>query len=907
MTTGQDAARNYATDVLLRDGTSLHVRAIRSDDKVRLQEHFHSLGATSVYQRFLGFKTALTESDLRRLTEIDFYEHVALVATTSLESDEKFIGVGRYVRLPPGSDGVLRAEFALAVSDAWQGRGVGTALLEILAGIASRAGIERFESDIFSNNTSMLDVLAHIGFDVSTDSDGDEIRAWFPVRLTEGARHAADARAFAAAAKSVRALLEPRSVALVGASGRPNTIGAALLNNLRGHFRGPVFPINPNADEIDGQKCYPTAVSVGAAVDLGVIAVPAHAVLESVRDCAAAGARGVVVISAGFAEVSPEGREEQNRLRRFVRASGLRMVGPNCMGILNTDPAFALNATFAPTQAPAGNVAMLSQSGALGLAVLDYARELHVGISTFVSVGNKADVSGNDLLAYWKDDPRTDVIALYLESFGNPRRFARLAREVALRKPIVAVKSGRSAAGTRAASSHSASLACLDVGVDALFEQAGVIRTNTLEGMFDVVTLLATQGAPRGPRIGVVTNAGGPAILLADACEAQGLMLPELTAASLAQLRAILPANASVKNPVDMIAAASARQYEQTIAIVGADPNIDAVVAVYVPPLVTTTEEIAAAVARGAGAVPREKPVVTVFLACKGAPPILASGPRGALPSYAFPENAARALSAAFKYHRWRTRARGVVVHLTDEERSEARRIVHAALEARKEPHWLEPSEVRSLLAATRIGMAPFEVVAPEAATAAAKTLGYPVVAKAVASGLVHKTEAGGVALGLRSDTDVKNAVNKMRADLQARGFELDKVIVQREVSAGLEAIVGVVADPTFGPLIVAGLGGVQVELLKDVSFHLPPVSDVDAADMIDRLRLRPLFSGYRGSPPADRSALMTLIQRLSALVEEVPELQELDLNPVRVLPQGEGAIVVDARIRIAPPSLTYQ
>ncbi len=702
-----------------------------------------------------------------------------------------------------------------------------------------------------------------------------------------------------ASARSIRALFEPKSVALLGASRKPMTISGTLLRNLRESFKGAIYPVNSAGGEIQGLPAFTTVAAIGRPIDLGIIAVPAAGVFQAVRECARAGANSVVVISAGFGEMGPEGQAEQERIRDFVRSSGMRMVGPNCMGILNTDPRVGLNATFAPTAAPPGNVGMLSQSGSLGVAILEHARDLHIGISSFVSVGNKADVSGNDLLAFWKDDPRTDVIALYLESFGNPWRFARLAPEVARRKPIVAVKSGRSAAGTRAASSHSASLACLDVGVDALFEQAGVIRTNTLEEMFDVAALLATQPPPCGPRVGVVTNAGGPGILLADACEAQGLILPELTAASLQQLRSLLPATAGFKNPIDMIASATPEQYERAIEIVGQDPGVDSVIVVFVPPLVTTAEEIAAAVAKSAATVPAHKPVLTVFLASKGAPPVLATGGRGRLPSYAFPENAARALSAALKHQRWRERPAGDIVRLTDEQRSEARRIVQASLEARPEPHWLESDDVRALLAVAGIAMADLRVARPEDAAGVASSMGFPLVAKAVAPGLVHKTDVGGVVLDLRSEGEVTAAVATMRDRLARAGFALENVILQRQIEGGLEALVGVVVDPTFGPLLVCGIGGVHVELLRDVSFHLPPISDLDAAEMIDRLRLRPLFDGYRGSPPADRAALITLLQRLSALVEDMPELRELDLNPVRVRRPGEGAIVVDARIRV--------
>ena len=869
---------SFTTDVLLKDGESLRIRSVRPEDREALARDFPPGLAGHDFDLDLGF-----------------------VATRGSE-DEEIVGFGRFHRLEAAPDAVPRAEFALSVADAWRQRGVGTALLEQMTSAASRLGIERFEADVLPGAPAMMDLLGHIGFDVGSETRGGVIRPWFPVRLTEASRRAMDARASRAAARSIRALFEPRSVALLGASRKDLTISGTLLRNLRASFKGAIYPVNPAGGEIQGLPAYPSVAAIGRPIDVGLIAVPAAGVFQAVRECAEAGTNAVVVISAGFGEMGAEGHAEQERIRDFVRRSGMRMVGPNCMGILNSDPEVGLNATFAPTAAPPGNVGMLSQSGSLGVAILEHACDLHIGISSFVSVGNKADVSGNDLLAFWKDDPRTDVIALYLESFGNPRRFARLAPEVARRKPIVAVKAGRSAAGTRAASSHSASLACLDVGVDALFEQAGVIRTATLEEMFDVVALLSTQPPPSGPRVGVVTHAGGPGILLADACEAQGLVLPELEAATLEQLKTFLPPSAGFKNPIDMIASATPEQYERTIEIVGRDQNVDSVIVVFVPPLVTTAEEIAAAVARSASTVPAHKTVLTVFLASKGAPPMLPSGGRGRLPAYGFPENAARALSAALRYQRWRERPPGERVRLTDEQRARARKIVQNSLDARSERHWLETEEVRALLEVVGIAMADTRVARPEDAATAARAMGFPLVAKAVAPGLVHKSDVGGVALNLRSEGEVSAAVASMRDRIGKAGFALEKVILQKQVEGGLEALVGVVVDPTFGPLLVCGIGGVQVELLRDVSFHLSPVSDLDAADMIDRLRLRPLFDGYRGSPPADRAALITLLQRLSALVEETPELRELDLNPVRVMPPGQGAIVVDARILVGRP-----
>jgi len=535
--------------------------------------------------------------------------------------------------------------------------------------------------------------------------------------------------------------------------------------------------------------------------------------------------------------------------------------------------------------------------------MLDHARSLNLGISTFVSVGNKADVSGNDLLCYWADDPRTAIIVLYLESFGNPRRFGRIAPLVARRKPIVAVKSGRSAAGTRAASSHSAALASLDVAVDALFEQAGVIRTNTLEEQFDLATLLSTQPVPKGPHVGVVTNAGGPGILLADACEARGLTLPELSAASLETLRGFLPPQAGLANPIDVIASATADQLEHAITVVGSDPNIDAVVVVYIPLYVTQTEAYAAAIARGAGAVPAHKPVLSVFMSSRGAPLMLAGGSRGRLPSFSFPENAALALAAAERYGRWRERPQETPCTLDRCAQSTIRAVIDRVLSRDSNPQWLEPSDLATVLRAAGVEFVQAEQAAPADAATVAERMGFPLVAKAIAPGLIHKSDVGGVILGLRSSHEVEAAAQTLSERMRAIGKPLEGVLLQREIPGGIEALVGVTTDPTFGPLVVCGLGGVLVELLRDVSFRLTPVTDADAADMIVKLRASTLLDGYRGAPPGDRAALAAVIMRVSALVEVIPELHELDLNPIKILPPGEGAIVVDGRMRVGPPA----
>ncbi|MFN7955197.1 MAG: GNAT family N-acetyltransferase [bacterium] len=899
-----DDLHSYAVRDVLKDGGSVLVRAIRPDDKPGLVDLFQRLSPRSIYFRFMGTKKRLTEEELVRFTELDFIDHVGLAVTLRDVEREHIIGVGRYIAIAGAiDDGQRRADVAFAVDDSHQGRGIGTLLLEHLARLARANGVVLFEADVLGENNQMLDVFAHSGFRASRSFEGGVFHVSFPVSETSAVIEAEHVRERHASAQSLHPILEPRAVALVGASRRPRSIGHALLANLKRHgFPGPIYPIHPVAKRIAGLPAFPRVSAVGQPIDLAVIAVPAPAVEEVVADCVRAGVRGVVVISAGFAEVSNEGRACERRLRDQIRESGLRMVGPNCMGVINTNPAAPLDATFAASTPPAGNVGFLSQSGALGIALLDDAKRRGLGISTFVSVGNKADVSGNDLLAYWAEDERTQVIALYLESFGNPRKFARVAPEVARTKPVIAVKSGRSRAGRRAAASHSAALANSDVAVDALFEQAGVIRAKTLEELFDVAALLSTQPLPPGPRVGIVTNAGGPGILLADACEDAGLSVPELDRATRAQLATFLSPHAATANPVDTIASATAQQFGRAVEVVGAADSVDAVVAVFVQPFAGSPDDAAAALALAAGRVPKEKPVVAVFVGTRGAPPAIAQGPRGQLPVYEFPENAAQALAAAHRYARWRRRPRGEIFHFDPFATSAIRAVVDRVLStANGQPVWVSAMDLATLLRAAGLHHAEAVVARTENAGVMAEELGYPLVAKAIAPGLVHKSDVGGVIVGLRSRFEVEQAVTTLADRMRRAGTQLEAVLLQRQVQGGIEALVGVTSEPTFGPLVVCGLGGVQVELLRDAAFRLTPVSDLDAAEMLERLRSKKLLDGYRGQPAGDRAALARVIQRVAALVEVVPELTDLDLNPIKVMPPGEGTIIVDARLQLTP------
>ncbi len=868
------------SDVVLRSGSTLRLRPIRPSDTVRLLEFERRLPAGSPYFRFFG-AAGPAEAAAAGACRADYRDRFGYVG----EGGGRIVAVAHYRRDP--SDPAL-AEVTFAVEGALQGQGIGTRMLERLAEIARERGIRVFEAQAGGTNPRMLDVFANCGFPMTRRPDPAGDRIVVSLEPTRAFEEKSAERSEKAAAASMARLFEPRRVAVLGASRQRGKIGAEIFHNvLAAGFRGKAFPVNPAASEIEGVACYARVVEIPEPVDLAVIAVPAAAVPAAIDDCIAGGVRGIVVITAGFSETGEEGRRREAAILEKVRDAGIRMVGPNCMGLVNTDPAVRLNATFAPTYPPEGRVALSSQSGALGLALLDYAARLNVGISTFVSVGNKADVSGNDLVQYWAEDPRTEVILLYLESFGSPGVFGRIARRVARRKPIVAVKAGRSRAGARAASSHTGALAESDAVVDALFRQAGVIRTGTLEELFDVAALLAHQPVPRGRRVAVVTNAGGPAILAADACEAQGLELPPLSAETTAALRSLLPAAASVANPVDMLASAPPEHYSRVLRLVLADPSVDSLLVIFIPPIATNVDAVASAVVEGTRAA-GEKPVLAIFMSAKGAPPIL-----NAIPSYPFPESAAIALARATEYGEWRSRPPGSVVAFHDLKPGEAREVLRVALE--RGGGWLDPIEAGKLLAAFGIPAAPVRLARDaDGAASAAGELGYPVAVKAVGPAILHKTEVGGVRLGIASAAELRRAC----ADLVSRlGSALTGILVQPMVSGGVEVIVGVVHDPTFGPLVLYGSGGTLVELVSDVAFRLHPITDADAAAMLEEVRGTALLRGYRGAPRADEAGLRELLLRVSSLVEACPEVREMDLNPVRVL--EKGVRVLDARIRV--------
>lgn len=688
---------------------------------------------------------------------------------------------------------------------------------------------------------------------------------------------------------SLDPIVAPRVVAVVGASRVRGGIGSELLHNLRtAGFTGRLVVVNPHAEVVDGVPSFPTLADVPGDIDLAVITVPAAAVASVVDACIAKGVRGLIVITAGFRECGAAGAAAEAALVARVRAARLRMIGPNCMGVINTDPAVNLNATFAPTFPPAGSVAFLSQSGALGLTILQFAARLNIGISTFVSVGNAADVSNNDLIRYWADDPRTSVILLYLESVGNPRTFAQLARTLTPQKPIVLVKAGRTRAGARAARSHTGALASGDNVVDAMCRQTGIIRVESLEGLFGMATLLANQPLPRGPRVAVLTNAGGPGIMAADAVEASGLQIAALEATTTAALTALCPAEASVGNPVDLLAAAPPDRYGRALRLLLDDPHVDSVLVVYTPPLVTHTAEVARAVRAVADAHPSGKTVVATFLDVAGVSDAL-----GRIPSFAFPEAAVSALARACRYAAWRTRPREAPVRPVNCDTTRAAAVVAAAL-ARHED-WLSAVGVATVLAAIGVPALPVEAVTAETLTAVADRIRYPVVLKAVGETLLHKTESGGVVLDLRTREELAAAFAELTARLGAR---MQGAVLQPYTRGGVEMLIGAARDAAFGPIVTCGLGGTRVELLHDVGMRLAPVASEDVRELLTELAGAALLSGYRGAPAVHRDALVEAVCRVSWLVADVADVAELDLNPVLASP--DGVVALDARIRVA-------
>ncbi|MEV0384045.1 GNAT family N-acetyltransferase [Nonomuraea sp. NPDC050643] len=932
---------HWEADVVLADGGTAHVRPIRPADADRLRSFYSRLSDESIYFRFFGPRPRLSDREVARFTNVDYVNRVALIATIG----DEMVAVIRYDRTAPGE-----GEVAFLVEDAHQGRGVASVLLEHLAATARENGIERFVADVLPANMRMMGLLRQAGYTAQSQFADGVVRMTLDLTPTDTSAEVTAAREHRAESRSIARLLSPGSVAVVGASREPGGVGQTVLRNLlAADFTGPVYPVHREVRAVAGVRAYPSVGEIDGAVDLAVVAVPASGVLDVVKECAEKGVHGLIVVSSGFGETGAEGRARQDELARIARSYGLRVVGPNCLGIANTDPAVKLNATLAATVPGRGKVGFFSQSGALGTALLQRVAQRGMGISSFVSAGNRADVSGNDLLQYWEEDDSTEVILLYLESLGNPRKFTRLARRIARRKPIVVVKSGGTPAG------HSAEeLGLPDSAISSLFAQAGLIRVDDLIQLFDVGQLLAYQPLPAGPRVALVTNSDALGLLAADACLAAGL---------------------DPRPPVNLGPAAGASEFGTSLAGELGSPDVDAAVVIYMPPIPGKTDEVAAEllrVSKDSG-----KPVLTTFHGHLGMHPALrvetpspGSGPtpsRGSIPSYAAPEEAVRALAHVVRYATWRAHPAVPPPDVNDIDTLRARTLVQSTLSTPEPtastppPASAQPPEAAAaspppaaspaastptadsvpdsapdsagadpasgpvgtsagtvggaegggfaqagprvevdaaeLLSCYGLTVWPAEVVrSPGEAVAAAERLGWPVVLKVADPGASRR--AGTVRLGLTGPEMVRHAYAEFAEQL---GEEVELAVQRMAPQPAVPTVVSVIEDAAFGPVVSFGLGEVTARLLLDQGFRLAPLTGEDASELVRSVRAAPLLFGEYGYPPVAVDALEDLLVRVGRLAHDLPEMARLDLDQVLV---GESDVtILGARATLRTPA----
>jgi acyl-CoA synthetase (NDP forming)/GNAT superfamily N-acetyltransferase len=867
------APRHWEADVLLRDGRTAHIRPITADDADLLVEFYARVSDRSKYYRFFTPMPELSQRDVERFTHVDHDDRVALV----LLLQGRMIAVGRYDVIKPGE-----AEVAFLVEDQHQGRGIGQLLLEHLAQAGRERGVERFTAEVLPDNQRMIQTFRDAGYRVASGYEEGVLTLEFPIDATDTAIGVMRSREHRAEAASIERFFNPRSVAIIGASRRQDTIGQVLVRNLvTGDFTGRVYVVNPSAAAVSGMPAYKTVGDIPDEVDVAIVAVPAESVNDVVLDCAAKGVHGLIVISSGFAETGEEGRQRQRHLVGLSRSYGLRLIGPNALGVINTDPRVSINASLSTLMPARGRAGFFCQSGALGTAILEKVHNRGLGLSTFVSAGNRADVSGNDLLQYWEEDDSTEVVLLYLESIGNPRKFSRIARRVSLRKPIIAVRSGRTTQGVPMG--HAVRrIAAPGAAVDAMFRQAGVIQVDTLDEMFDVAQLLAHQPLPRGRRVAVVGNSDALGLLAADASAAVGLV---------------------VNRSVSLGAEATAEDFEDALDDAIDDPEVDSVIAVYIPPLNVSGDDVANVLA--AVGEQSDKPLVSSFLGAEGIPELLrvpdvagSTAGRGSVPSYPAVEAAVRALARVVEYAVWLRTPDGPPPDPASVDLDAARRLVNGVLAEHPDGAELPRSQVAELLAAYGIELwAAHPVGSLEEATAAGEELGWDVVLKATAESLRERPDLAHVWRNIDGPTEMEAAWESLNGRVRvpdAAGF-----VVQKNAPPGVPVAVRSIEDPLFGPVVSFGISGPVIELLADKSYRIPPLGEHDAAAMVREIKSSPMLFGYRGAEIPDVARIEQLISRVAQLQNDLPQVAALELSLVLAGP--EQASVLSAAARVAP------
>ncbi len=871
--TATEPPRHWEADVVLRDGKTAHVRPIRPEDAELLVAFYERVSDRSKYYRFFSPMPHLSDRDVARFTQVDHDQRVAFVMTLQ----GQMIAVGRYDVVAPGE-----AEVAFLVEDQHQGRGIAQILLEHLAQAARERGIERFVAEVLPDNQRMIQTFRDAGYRVVSAYDEGVLQLEFPIDATDTAIGIMQGREHVAEAASIHRFFNPTSVAVIGASRRQDTIGQALVRNLvTGDFTGRVYAVNPSARAVSGLPTYKNVTDIQDDVDVAIVAVPAEKVEDVVLDCAAKGVHGLVVISSGFAETGEEGRQRQRRLVGLSRSYGVRLIGPNALGIINTDPAVSINASLAGLMPPRGRAGFFCQSGALGSAILEKVRNRGLGLSTFVSAGNRADVSGNDLLQYWEEDDSTEVVMMYLESIGNPRKFSRIARRVSLRKPIIAVRSGRTTQGVPMG--HAVrKIAAPPQAVDAMFRQAGVIQVDTLEDMFDVAQLAAHQPLPRGRRVAIVGNSDALGLLAADAASAVGLV---------------------VNKQIALNAEPSPEDFEDALDAAIDDPDVDAVVVVYIPPLSVAGEPIANVLA--AVGEQSDKPLVSTFLGTEGIPELLrvpdvagSTAGRGSVPSYPAVEAAVRALARVVEYAVWLRTPDGAAPDPAAVDPAVAQQVIGRALAANPDGADLDADALTQLLAAYGIElMEARPVTSLREAQKAGRELGWNVILKATAERVRERPDLAHVWRNIDSSAEMRDAWESL---FQVVGeSEESGYVVQKNAAPGVPVAIRSLEDPLFGPVVSFGISGPIIELLSDVSYRIPPIFQHDAASMVREIRSSPMLFGYRGSEVVDIDEVERLIQRVAQLQNDLPQVRTLELS--LVLAGAQGATVLTASARVEP------
>lgn len=867
--------RHWEADVLLRDGRTAHIRPIQPEDRELLVDFYSRVSDQSKYYRFFSPMPQLSERDLDRFTRVDHRDRVAMILLVA----GQMIAVGRYDTIRPGY-----AEVAFLVEDKHQGRGIGQLLLEHLAQAGRERGIEEFVAEVLPDNHAMIHTFKDAGYQVKSAFEDGVMELVFRIDPTDTAIGVMEQREHRAEYASIERFLSPKSVAVIGASRRQDTIGHLLVRNLvLGDFTGRVHVVNPSADAVGGMPAWKSVAEIPGEVDVAIVAVPAEAVQDVVLDCAAKGVHGLVVISSGFAETGEEGRMRQRRLVGLSRSYGLRLIGPNALGVINTDPDVSLNASLSSVMPPRGRAGFFCQSGALGSAILEKVQNRGLGLTTFVSAGNRADVSGNDLLQYWEEDDATEVVLLYLESIGNPRKFSRICRRVSRRKPIVAVRSGRSSQGVPMG--HAVrKIGAPPEAVDAMFRQAGIIQVESLEEMFDVAQLLAHQPLPRGRRVAIVGNSDALGLLAADAANSVGLV---------------------VNKQVALGAEATAEDFEDALDGAIDDPEVDAVVAIFIPPLnVAGAREDVANVLAAVGE-QSDKPIVSTFLGTEGVPELLrvpdvagSSAGRGSVPSYPAVEAAVRALARVVEYAVWLRFPQAQPVEPDASERDKARHLVNELLMRHPEGRDLDFEEQHRLLSAYGIDLwDTYAVESLDEAVTAGEALGWDVVLKATADHLRDRPDLAHVWRNIDNPDEMKvawTALNQLITEPEKAGF-----VVQRNAPPGVPVTISTMEDPLFGPVLSFGVGGPLTELLGDRSYRIPPLAEHDAQDMVREIKASPLLFGYRGSEIVDVEEVERLVRKVSQLQHDLPQVRALQL-PL-VLAGAQGATVLGASVRVEP------